>query len=651
MLLRLDNVSRQFAGDTLFHEVSLGVRPGDRIGLVGPNGAGKSTLLKMAAGDELPDSGRVEVPRGVRVGMLRQEIDPDLGHSPRDEVATVFARLDALEAELRELEAQMTRCGHEGREVPEGLAERYDRTRLAFEFGGGFERETRVERILEGLGFDSAARERPLSAFSGGWLMRVELAKLLLSAPDVLLLDEPTNHLDLPSIQWFEETLRDYGGAALIVSHDRTFLRRHVGRVAELTGGGLDVYEGNYERFLEQKALRHEQIEAQRRTQDRKRAEMERFVERFRYKATKARQAQSRLKMLEKMETIDAPGQARRAPRLRIPKPPRSGATVLRLEGIHKAYGDTRVYEGVDFQIGRGERVALAGPNGAGKSTLLRIAAGALPYDAGHRELGHAVRLAYFAQHQVEALDMGRTILEELESMARTDDLPRVRGHLGAFLFSGDDVKKKIGVLSGGEKARVALAKLLFYPANFLVLDEPTNHLDIEACGVLEDALRGYDGTLLFISHDRAFINALATRVVEVRYGVLSDHPGDYDHYLWRIAQQGEPAAGAGPAQAMPGEAPLSKQERIEARERDKQRERDERRARKRLARVESDIARLEEEVEHLGWKLADPEVFRDGEQVRSIEAERSALRERIDALYKDWEAVAGEIEDTENED
>jgi ATP-binding cassette subfamily F protein 3 len=598
--------------------------------------------------------------------MLRQEIDPGRDVSVHEETATALAELDRLEAELRELEATMARAGEEGREVPADVAEAWDRAHRAFEFGGGFEREARVDRVLEGLGFDAERRARPLSSFSGGWLMRVELAKLLLAAPDVLLLDEPTNHLDLPSIQWFEETLAGFGGAVVMISHDRTFLRRQVTRIAELESGRFAVYEGGYDRYLEQKAERREQLLAQQKSQQREIAQTERFIERFRYKNTKARQVQSRVKKLEKMERIEVEDETRRAMRLRIPEPERSGEAVLRLEDVHKSYGDVRVYDGLDFLVRRGERVALVGPNGAGKSTLLRIAAGVLPFDAGRRELGHRVQVAFYAQHQLEALDASRTVLEEIESVARFDDHPRLRGHLGAFLFSGDDVQKKVSVLSGGEKARLALAKMLLRPSNFLVLDEPTNHLDVVACEVLEEALGGYGGTLLFISHDRTLIDAVATKVVEVRAGRLDEFLGTYSEWANRSLDEGladgtpeaaESPAGAAadsPAEAAPAAPaakPASKAERIAAREREKQVARRLARARKRLAALEEEIAGGEERVEELGHRLGDPEVYRDGEAVRALEAERQQGRDAVEALYRDWERVAAEIEALEQAD
>jgi len=685
VLLRAEALARQIGERCLFAGVAFELRPRDRLGLVGPNGAGKTTLLRLLGGEEAPDAGRVLAPRRVRIGRLGQEVDPTLSHSVREEAARALAHLDALDREARELEARMAAGSGE---PARALVERYDALRARFDAADGFRREARVERVLAGLGFGTEERGRPVRSFSGGWLMRIQLAKLLLAEPDVLLLDEPTNHLDLPAIEWLEGFLDAYRGAVVAVSHDRTFLTRHTTRIAELEHGVLTVYEGNWEAYLEQRAARREQAEARRRSEERRRAELERFVDRFRYKASKARQAQSRIKMIARMErdATEAPRANARRMHLRIPPPVRAGDIVLALEGVAQGYGETRVYEDLDLLLRRGDRVALVGPNGAGKSTLLRIAAGTVPIERGMRRLGHRVTQTFYAQHQLESLDPDGSVLGELERIAAIDDVPRLRGHLGAFLFSGDDVQKKVAVLSGGEKARLALARLLLRPANFLVLDEPTNHLDLAACEVLEDALRGYEGTLLFVSHDRAFVNAVATRVLEVRAGRLRDFTGNYDAYLKQSSATNGPAASgairsggvspqaaAGGAQRAEGErsssgraaaqqgpsaqraaAERSQSGRAAAQQgSNTQRaagERSQKIARHRiersLARVEQSILERESALEAIGWRMAEPSVHRDGERMRALEAERSALRAEVEALYKEWEGLAAELED-----
>ncbi|MFO0687672.1 MAG: ATP-binding cassette domain-containing protein [Myxococcota bacterium] len=657
MLLRLEELEKSIGDRVLFRGVSFVLRAGDRIGVVGPNGAGKSTLLRLILGEEPQDGGAVQRPRTTRIGMLRQEIDPRASRSVREEARTAFAELDALEAELAALEQEMSRRGRDGEALSSGLGERYDALANRYRLAGGFERDARVATVLAGLGFDDARADRPLSSFSGGWLMRVELAKLLLARPDVLLLDEPTNHLDLPSIRFFEETLARFPGAVVVVSHDRTFLRRQANRIVELDGqGGFALYEGNYDTYLRERVARREELLARKANQDRQIAEMERFVERFRAQATKARQAQSRLKALEKIERIEIEPDRRKSIRLRLAEPARSGERVLTLSGIHKRYGDEIIYAGVDLEVLRGEKVALAGPNGAGKSTLLRIAAGALSFDAGSRTLGHNVELAYFAQHQLEALDPSASILEDVERSARFEDVPRIRGLLGALLFSGDDVDKKIAVLSGGEKARVALAKLLLRPANLLILDEPTNHLDIEACEVLEEAFQHFAGTILFVSHDRSFINALATRVVDVDHGRLESHLGNYDVYLERVeraekragrdadeggaradAGRAAPAGQANDAAKTGGELRSDKLDRQQERERKKARERD---ARK-LEKLEARIAEQEGRIEALKQSFAQPEVYQDFERLRALQAEQSGLEAELESLYREWESLS----------
>jgi ATP-binding cassette, subfamily F, member 3 len=651
--LRLDDIEKRIGDRVLFRAASAVVRAKDRIGIVGPNGAGKTTLLRTLNGDEACDGGAVHFTRGVRLGMLRQEIDPRAAHSVREEAQTALAELDELESELRRIEKEMEAAGARGEVPPEALGKRYDETSARFTQGGGFERHARIAEVLAGLGFEEDTIDRPLSSFSGGWLMRVELAKLLLSQPDVLLLDEPTNHLDLPSIQFFETTLERFPGAVIVVSHDRTFLRRHTNRIIELDGhGGFGLYEGGYASYLSQREERRAERLARKANQDRQIAEKERFIERFRAKATKARQAQSRIKALEKIERIEIEPDRRRAMRLKIPAPPRSGERVLSLHALHKRYGDEVVYSGIEFAIGRGEKVALAGPNGAGKSTLLRIAAGALEFDEGERVLGHHVDFAYFAQHQLEALDPEASVLEELSRDASTAEIPRLRGHLGAFLFTGDDVDKKIGILSGGEKARVALAKLLLRPVNFLILDEPTNHLDIEACEVLEEAFRAYSGTLLFVSHDRTFINALATRIVEVDHGRLEDHLGNYDDYLERkqravADQSAEPVSletrATPPPSTAPDEerAPLSHKE---ARLRDRERRKTREKTTRRIEKLETEITQQEADQESLNWKLGDPGVYQSAERTREVQAERDVLATGIEALYREWERLSEEL-------
>ncbi len=641
-MLRLDDASKSFGGRALFEGASLHVRAEDRIGLVGRNGAGKTTLLRILAGLDAPDTGTLVLRRGASVGYLRQEVSAVSERTVLAEAETALEPLRALERRMRSIEEEIAR-DHE--HVPDELASRYDAIRHEFERGGGFSADAELRATLVGLGLGPEKWEQPLAKLSGGWLMRVELAKLLIARPEVLLLDEPTNHLDLPSIRWFEGMLAAYPGAVVVVSHDRVFLDRHCNRIAELTASRLTSYRGNYSAYVEQRALRLDEAEARRRNLEREIAEKQRFVTRFKAKASKASQAQSRVKQIEKLQAEREllPTEAHeRTMRVRFKTSLRSGETVLRLERAAKAYGDKVVYRALDFELRRAERVALVGPNGAGKSTLLRLAAGAFPPDRGSRELGHNVRAGFYAQHQVDALDPRRSVLGELEENATIDEIPRLRGILGAFLFSGDDVEKRVSVLSGGEKARLALAKLLLANANFLVLDEPTNHLDMEARDVLTASLADYEGTLLFVSHDRRFINALATRIVEVTPGeheaCVRTFLGDYDFYEAALAREAseraqKPAAKAKPAPAArPGI--------------DRAREKRQRKLREQSAALEQKIEALEAELRRLEWLAAEPDTARDGERMRALAQERRTQSEAIAALYSEWESVTREIDD-----
>ncbi|MBI3636870.1 MAG: ABC-F family ATP-binding cassette domain-containing protein, partial [Candidatus Rokubacteria bacterium] len=516
---------------------------------------------------------------------------------------------------------------------------------------GGYRLETDAKAILTGLGFTPTDFGRPLTELSGGWRMRAALARLLLLRPSLLLLDEPTNHLDLESLAWLEAFLGDYDGTVVVVSHDRYFLNRMVTSIAELGPAGLTTYRGDYDDYLIEREARHALLEAQARNQAKRVAEIERFIERFRYQATKARQVQSRIKMLERVERIEVGADARRI-RFVFPPPPRTGRRVATLRGVRKAYGDNLVYRGVDFEVERGERVALVGVNGAGKSTLLRILAGALAFDGGERTLGSHVAAHYYAQHQLDALDVTRTVLEELETVAPEAGHTRLRTILGSFLFSGDAVEKKVAVLSGGEKARLALAKMLVRPAALLCLDEPTNHLDLISREVLEDALAGFPGTIVFISHDRYFINRMATKIVEVASGVLTTYLGSYDDYL---DAKGRAAAGASDAREprsvdtpLPRRgprAPDAPAAQASASPRSGRRRTnvsgEVRRLRKRLEDIEAKVHALEDRLRELGEVLADPELYRDGERVKAVATERRSAEEQVMWLMREWEDVS----------
>ena len=537
-MIRLDSVSKQHGRQILFLEASMGAFAGDRIGLVGPNGAGKSTVFRMIVGEEPPDSGNVVIERGVTVGYFSQNVGEMAGRSVVAETMAGAGEVSVVGAELSELEEAM--ADPERMDELDALVERFGHVQARFDELGGYSLESRAREVLAGLGFREEVMNGPVDALSGGWKMRVALARILLMRPNALLLDEPTNHLDIESIIWLEGYLRGFEGALILTSHDRTFLNGLVTKIVDIDGGELTTYTGNYDFYEQQRKLADAQQEAQFARQQARLAKEQAFIDRFKARASHAAQVQSRVKKLEKIELIEPPRRAART-RFEFKKPPRGGDDVVRVEGISKAYGDRVIYDHFDFLVRRGERWCVMGVNGAGKSTLLKLMAGQSKADSGEVLLGASIKMGYFAQHAMETLEPNDTVVESLQRPFPTASLGQLRNLAGAFGFSGDEGDKPCRVLSGGERARVALARMLYDPPNLLILDEPTNHLDMGTKEMLVESLRDFDGTMVFVSHDRAFLSALSNRVLELTDDGPRVYTGGYDEY---VAQSGHAAPG-----------------------------------------------------------------------------------------------------------
>ncbi|HYI44141.1 MAG TPA: ABC-F family ATP-binding cassette domain-containing protein [Actinomycetota bacterium] len=645
-MLAISGLQKAFGARDLLLDAQLNVYARDRIAIVGPNGSGKTTLLDMIVGDQQPDSGEIRLIKDAVVGYLRQETDALRGRPLLEEVvstghtaARVGHRLAVLETEMAETEP--------GPERDRVVAE-YGRLQDKYSSLGGYSLEHEAKRILGGLGFSTEDFTRMTDKFSGGWLMRIALAKLLLANPDLLMLDEPTNHLDLESVVWLERFLRSYEGAVILISHDRDLINSLSSKVVELRDKKLYSYTGDYQSFVEQRELELEQQEAAARNQARKLAQTERFINRFRYKASLASRVQSRVKALEKIERIEAPTRSRKNMNLTFPEPPRSGRVVIELSDVTFGYDAAPVYEGLDLIMERGDKLALVGPNGAGKSTLLKLLAGVNEPQAGKRRLGHKVELGYFAQHQIEALTPTNTVLQELRSAVPPGIEVDARRLLGRFLFSGQEQDKKVVVLSGGERTRLALAKLLVSPVNFLCMDEPTNHLDMWSRDVLEEALSEYSGTIVLITHDRHLIRSVANRVVEVIQGRVTNFDGDYAYYLSKSERaEVDPGTTETAGNGKPRETgPKTKeQKRLEAEARQQTKT-----LRDRVTRIERELDELTNELKTFEEAFADPELYMSGADVADMTKRYEAGKRRRKKLEGTWTEAMQSLETAESQ-
>jgi len=539
-MISLSRISKQYGRQVLFVDASFQLNSGEKVGLVGPNGAGKTTIFRMITGEESADEGDISVPKRTTIGYFRQDVEEMAGRSVVDEAIAGSGRVGDLHHELEALQHEMADPARAG-DLDRVLA-RFGEVQEEYDHLGGYALEAQAREVLHGLGFDDERIDGDVGALSGGWKMRVAMARVLLGRPDVLLMDEPTNHLDIESIIWLEQYLKSFAGALLMTSHDREFMNRIVSRVAEIDGGEITSYSGNYDFYERERAIRETNREAAYARQQAMLAKEQRFIDRFSAHAAKAAQVQSRVKALEKIEKIELP-KKRRVVKFDFRAPPRSGDQVVTLEGISKAYGRRVIYDGLDFNVRRGERWAVMGRNGAGKTTLLKIVAGAVAPDTGTVTLGASLKMGYFAQQALDVLDPDLTIEEQLQNDFPHESIGVLRNLAGAFQFSGDEVDKKIRALSGGEKTRLVMARMLLDPPNFLVLDEPTNHLDLATKEMLVEALRGFEGTMLFVSHDRAFLRGLSNRVLELGGETGTDarphlYPGSYSEYVERTGHE-----------------------------------------------------------------------------------------------------------------
>ena len=661
-MIQLSELTKSFGDRTLLDHVTWQIGDGDRVGLCGPNGAGKTTLLKMLAGLDEPDEGSIITPSTLTIGYLPQDGLSHTGRTVFEEASSAFQPLLDMKAEMHDIEHRLAEeTADNGNH--DALLARYSELQDRFRLGDGYSMDLQIATVLRGLGFGPDVIDRPCETFSGGWQMRIALAKLLLGRPNLLLLDEPTNHLDLEARNWLEEYLSAYPFAVILVSHDRYFLDSVVTRITDLNLRTLTDYVGNYSRYVDLRDAMLERLRQAKREQDEEVTRVKMFIDRFRYQATKAAQVQSRIKMLEKVVPIEVPPERKRI-HFTFPVCAKSGRTVFELKHARKAYGAVTVFRDLSLHIERGDRIALVGPNGAGKSTLMRMLSGEEAPDSGARTSGHQVVTEYFAQDEATRLNPALTVYETLQAGSPTDMVPAIRNILGGFLFSGDDVHKKAGVLSGGERTRLAVARMLLRPSNTLLLDEPTNHLDLDSKDVLLDALEDYGGTLIIVSHDRYFVERLATKIIEIGRGEAIVYPGTYAEFLWSKAQAERAASAPRPAAAVPAQpakqaqkagppagktatapaavpspaADRENRKRLDADRKKQQRVRES--LQRRIAELEGRIAARETEVKELEGTMATPGFYDNHESSKQVIDRHQALMWEVGDLMSQWEAL-----------
>ncbi len=637
-MLTVNNLSYYLGSRIIYEDASLHIKPKDKIGLIGLNGTGKSTLLRLIVGEYQPDGGDISKSKDCSIGFLNQDLlSFQTDESILSVVMQAFGEALSVQKQIDEIVKQMET------DYTDQLMDKLGKLQARFEVLEGYTIQAKAEEILEGVGFKTADLVRPLKEFSGGWRMRVMLAKLLLEKPSLLLLDEPTNHLDLPTIQWIESYLMNYEGAYVIVSHDRQFIDNSVTQIVEVSGGKLNSYAGNYSFYLEEKELRNEIQRNAFANQQQKIKETERFIERFRSKATKARQVQSRVKSLERMDMVEQVIEDSVSVNFKFNFQQKSGRFVSILEDVSKSYGDLQILDKTSVTLERGDKVALIGANGKGKSTLLRILGGTESHE-GKIQQGHNVNVGFYAQHQLESLNVEHEILDELKTMGTENSETELRAILGCFLFTGDDVFKKIKVLSGGEKSRVALSKTLVSESNFLLLDEPTNHLDIQSVNILIQALRQYEGTFVVVSHDRHFVSNIANKIWWVEDNQIKEYPGTYEEYNWWRSQQAE--------KELAVQVPLKKAQTDAKKgnnwksEDQKEKDRRIKKLKNELEVVETEIEKAEEQKIRLEEQLGLPEVYEDADKLADVNAKYGKVKTVLDQLNQKWEELAEKMED-----